>query len=323
MKAIMSRLPVVTALVVFVLFCVVSGMRHSNFLQVDVFSNILLDSSFLGIAAVGATFVILTGGIDLSVGAVIALTSVAAAALVGKGVHPVLAILICLAGGTAFGGAMGKIIVAFEVPPFLVTLAGLFMARGLAYLISTESAVVSNKLFDSVAEQMRWVGPTLFLATAFVGHLFLHFRPFGRTVYALGGNEASATLMGLKGGRTKAGVYAVAGFCSALGGIAYTFYTLSGDPTAAVSLELDTITAVVVGGTLLTGGYGSLIGTVIGVMMIGAIQTAITYEDNLSSWWTKIIIGGLLLVFLLVQKVVEKGVLRSFAAQGRKKEAAS
>lgn len=322
MKAIVSRLPVVTALVVFVLFCIVSGMRHSNFLQVDVFWNILRDNAFLGIAAIGATYVILTGGIDLSVGAVIALTSVAVAALVAKGVHPVLAILICLAGGTAFGGAMGKIIVVFEVPPFLVTLAGLFMARGLAYLISTESATIAHPFFNAIAD-MTWAGPALFLVVVVVGHVLLHFRPFGRTVFALGGNEASATLMGLRGGKTKTAVYALAGFCSALGGIAYTFYTLSGDPTAAVSLELDTITAVVVGGTLLTGGYGSLIGTVIGVMMIGAIQTAITYEDNLSSWWTKIVIGGLLLVFLLVQKVVEKGVLKSFAAQGQKKEAAS
>lgn len=322
MKAIVSRLPVVTALVVFVLFCIASGMRHSNFLQTDVFWNILRDNAFLGIAAIGATYVILTGGIDLSVGAVIALTSVAAAALVGKGVHPILAILICLAGGTAFGGAMGKIIVVFEVPPFLVTLAGLFMARGLAYLISTESATINHPFFNAIAD-MTWAGPLLFLLVVVIGHVLLHFRPFGRTVFALGGNEASATLMGLQGGKTKTAVYALAGFCSALGGVAYTFYTLSGDPTAAVSLELDTITAVVVGGTLLTGGYGSLIGTVIGVMMIGAIQTAITYEDNLSSWWTKIVIGGLLLVFLLVQKVVEKGVLRSFAAQGQKKEAAS
>jgi simple sugar transport system permease protein len=322
MKAIVSRLPVVTALVVFVLFCIAAGMRHSNFLQTDVFVNILRDGTFLGIAAVGATFVILTGGIDLSVGAVIALAGVAASTMVAKGVPPVLAILICLVGGTAFGGAMGKIIVAFEVPPFLVTLAGLFMARGLAYLISTESSAITHPFFDAIAES-KWAGPGLFFAVVVIGHILLHFRPFGRAVYALGGNEASATLMGLQGGKAKVLVYALAGFCSSLAGISYAIYTLSGDPTAAVSLELDTITAVVVGGTLLTGGYGSLIGTVIGVMMIGAIQTAITYENDLSSWWTKIVIGLLLLVFLLVQKVVEKGVLRSFANQGQKKEAAS
>ncbi|MGV3614716.1 MAG: ABC transporter permease subunit [Fimbriimonas sp.] len=320
MKAIVSRLPVVTALVVFILFCGATGLRHPNFLQPDVFWNILRDNAFLGIAAVGATYVILTGGIDLSVGAVIGLTSVSVSAMIAKGVHPVIAIAICLAGGAAFGATMGKIIVAFEVPPFLVTLAGLFMARGLAYLVSTDSSVISHPFYDAIANT-TWAGPVLFLVVVLVGHLLLHFRPFGRTVYALGGNEASATLMGLQGGRTKVATYALAGFCSALGGIAYTFYTVSGDPNAAVTLELDAITAVVVGGTLLTGGYGSLIGTVIGVLLLGAIQTAITYEDNISSWWTRIVVGGLLLIFLVVQKVVEKGVLRSLAAQGRKKEA--
>ncbi|AIE84647.1 inner-membrane translocator [Fimbriimonas ginsengisoli Gsoil 348] len=299
-------MPVVTAFLVFALFCGITGSRHHEFLQPNVFWNILRDNAFLGIVAVGEAFVILSGGIDLSVGAMIGLTSVSMAALIGAHVHPLLAMGICLAGGTTFGGVMGKVISYFEVPPFLVTLAGLFFARGFAYLVSTESTVISHPLYNKIADT-EWISPLLFGLVLIVGHYLLHFRPFGRAVYAIGGNEQSASLMGSRTERTKTQIYALSGFCAALGGIVYTFYTVSGDSTAGVTLELDAITAVVIGGTLLTGGYGSLVGTALGVLLLGAIQTAITYENNISSWWTRIIVGGLLLMFLLIQKAVEKG----------------
>jgi simple sugar transport system permease protein len=309
-------MPVFTAFVVFVAFSLVTGARHHEFLQPSVFWNILRDNAFLGIIAVGEAFVILSGGIDLSVGAVLGFTSVAMAALIGAHVHPLLAMLICLSAGAAFGGAMGKIISFFDVPPFLVTLAGLFFARGIAYVVSTESSVISHPLYDRLADT-TWLAPALFGVVLLVGHYLLHFRPFGRSVYAVGGNEQSAVLMGVRADRTKTALYALSGFCAALGGIVYTFYTVSGDSSAGVTLELDAITAVVIGGTLLTGGYGSLVGTAIGVMLLGAVQSAITYENNISSWWTRIIVGGLLLMFLLIQKGVEKGVLNLFANRGR------
>lgn len=309
-----SRIPVLTALGVFVLFCVAAGLRHPKFLQTGVFWDILRDNAFLGIVAIGETFVILSGGIDLSVGSMIGLTSVCVAAMVHGGMHPILAILIALAIGTAFGGAMGKIVAFFEIPPFLVTLAGLFLARGVGYLISTEATTISHPLYDKLSET-QWVTPAIFAAVFLAGHYLLHFRPFGRTVFAIGGSEASTNLMGLEAGRTKTWLYALSGFCAALGGVVYTFGTASGDPNAGVTLELDAITAVVVGGTLLTGGYGSLVGTFIGVMLLGAINSAINFEDNLSSWWTRIIIGVLLLIFLLVQKAVEKGILSRAAAK--------
>lgn len=312
MRAFASRLPTVTAFVVFVLFCMAVGARHHQFLTPAVFWNILRDNAFLGVVAIGEAFVILSGGIDLSVGAMIGLTTVSMATLIGAHVHPLLAIGICLVGGLLFGGIMGAVVSIFEVPPFLVTLAGLFFARGFAYLISTESMVISHPLYDKISET-AWLAPAIFGLVLLSGHYLLHFRPFGRAVFALGGNESSALLMGLRTGRTKIWLYALCGFCSALGGVLYTFYTVSGDPNAGVTMELDAITAVVIGGTLLSGGYGSLIGAAIGVLLLGAIQTALTYEENVSSWWSRIIVGGLLLIFLLIQKGVEKGVLRAFA----------
>lgn len=311
MRRLLANLPVLTALAVLVLFCVATGLRHPGFLDRTVFWNILRDNAYLGIVAAGETFVVLSGGIDLSVGAVVGLTTVCMAWLITAGVHPLLAIGICLLGGTLFGGAMGKVITTFKVPAFLVTLAGMFLARGLAYLISTDASTISHPLYDQMTG-LTWLAPAVFFGVVLIGHYLLNYRSFGRTVYAIGGSENSAVLMGLNPGRTKVGIYAISGFCAALAGFAFTLYTPSGDPNAAVTLELDAITAVVIGGTLLIGGYGSLIGTVIGVLILGAIQTSLTYEENVSSWWSRIVVGGLLLLFLLVQKAVEKGALKLF-----------
>jgi len=130
-----------------------------------------------------------------------------------------------------------------------------------------------------------------------------HFTRFGRNTYAIGGSESSAVLMGLPVARTKMLVYAFSGFCSALGGVVFTFYMLSGYGLHAVGLELDAIAAVVIGGTLLTGGSGYVIGTFFGVLIQGVIQTIITFEGTLSSWWTKMVIGLLLFLFILLQRV--------------------
>lgn len=127
----------------------------------------------------------------------------------------------------------------------------------------------------------------------------------GRTVYAIGGNEHSAVLMGLPVARTTVLVYAFSGFCSALGGVVFSFYMLSGYGLHAMGLELDAIAAVVIGGTLLTGGVGYVIGTLFGVLILGVIQTLISFDGTLSSWWTRIVIGTLLLVFCLLQRLME------------------
>ena len=142
-----------------------------------------------------------------------------------------------------------------------------------------------------------------------------HFTRFGRNVYAIGGNERSALLMGLPVARTKVGVYALSGFCSALGGVVFTLYVLSGYGLQAQGMELDAIAATVIGGTLLTGGVGYVIGSVFGVGILGTIQVLITFDGTLSSWWTRIVIGALLCVFCVLQRVIERHARRRTAAR--------
>lgn len=308
MRFLNRNVATLATILVFCVICFVASKRYDNFLTVGNFTNLLRDNAFLGIAAVGMTFVILSGGIDLSVGAVIGFTSILVATLVEKKhLSPTVAIAMALAIGTAFGAAMGYIISAFEVPAFLVTLAGMFLARGLALVISQESIELTSSLHRNFGTKPLFL-PILFLLVLIAGALILQFRPFGRTVYAIGGNETSARMMGLPVHKSKIAIYALSGFTAALAGVAHGFYTISGNATAGTTLELDCIASVVIGGTLLQGGVGNLIGTFFGVALLGLIQTMITFEGTLSSWWTKIVIGALMLIFLGLQKAVEIGI---------------
>lgn len=305
MKFFKRNLPLLATIIVFVLMVVAGSLRYPNFLSFQVFFNLLKDNAYLGITAVGMTFVILSGGIDLSVGAVIGLSGVLTAKLIESAhLHPLLAVAIVLLVGTVFGSGMGTVISKFDLPPFLVTLAGMFLARGAAFLISLESISITNPLFMKIA-LIKWALPALFLIVLVKGLFLLHLRPFGRNVLAIGGNESSALLMGLPVARTKIAIYALSGLCSALAGVAFSVYTTSGDATAGTLNELDAIAAVVIGGTLLTGGVGGLVGTFFGVLLLGLIQTAITFEGTLSSWWAKIAIGVLLLLFILLQRLAQ------------------
>jgi Ribose/xylose/arabinose/galactoside ABC-type transport systems, permease components len=210
---------------------------------------------------------------------------------------------------------MGAVIHYFRIQPFIVTLAGMFLARGLCYVISIQTITINDPFYTKMAlSKVRFpdgsfISISVIIALlVFLLALYLaHFTRFGRNVYAIGGNEQSAILMGLPIARTKMLVYAFSGFCSALGGVVFTFYMLSGYGLHAVGLELDAIAAVVIGGTLLTGGVGYVAGTFFGVMIQGVIQTIITFEGTLSSWWTKIVIGLLLFLFILLQRILNMG----------------
>ena len=290
--------------------------RYQNFgfAEPQVFLNLFIDNGYLLVAAVGATFVILSGGIDLSVGSVIGFTTMLTAWLVEKQGLPLIA------GRSpsrwrvgAFGGfLMGYVIHNFEIQPFIVTLAGLFLFRGLCLVISKESISITDPAVSSLAQAQVPLGggascrsarssSLVVLAAAFY---VLHYTRFGRRVYAIGGNEQSALLMGLPVGGTKIAVYTVSGFCSALAGLLFTLYIQSGDPLHAVGMELDAIAAVVIGGTLLTGGSGYVLGTLFGVLVLGLIKSIIQFEGTLSSWWTKIATGVLLFAFILIQRAM-------------------
>jgi simple sugar transport system permease protein len=307
------HLPLLVTLVLFLAMAVTGGILYPGFLSPQVFLNLLIDNAFLCVAAVGATFVILTGGIDLSVGAVIAFTTVLLAMLVQEsGWHPLAAIPVVLALGSAFGAAMGVLIQRYRLQPFVVTLAGMFLARGAATLLSVDSIGIDHP-FHTTLSYARIplgfgslsIGAVLALLVVAAGIWIAHATRFGRTVYAIGGSETSARLMGLPVDSTLVATYALSGFCSALAGVIYTFYMLSGYSQHALGLELDAIAAVVIGGTMLAGGTGYVVGTLIGVLILGLIQTMIVFDGTLSSWWTRIAIGLLLFVFCVLQRLFD------------------
>ncbi len=316
LRALKRNIPfAATAIVCLVLyFSAGIKFRAEGFFSLRVIVNLFSENAFLGIAAIGMTFVILSGGIDLSVGGMIGLTSILIAILIETHhVHPAIAIPLVLIFGTFLGAIMGSLIHFFALPPFLVTLAGMFLARGLGFVLHLESIPI-NQYFEAIASHLqiplggRLTLPAtalIYFAVFIIAIWLAHFTRFGRNIYAIGGNEQSAMLMGLPVARTKIGIYALSGFCSALAGIVFSLYTFSGNPTAGTGLELDAIAAVVIGGTLLSGGVGYLAGTFVGLLIFGIIQTAITFQGTLSSWWTKIVVGGLLLAFILLQKLIQ------------------
>jgi ribose/xylose/arabinose/galactoside ABC-type transport system permease subunit len=244
-----------TAGVLLALF-VTAALLYRGFGSMRVVSNLFSDNAVLGVTAMGMTFVILSGGIDLSVGSIVAFTTVLIAALVGKhGWHPLAAMPAALLLGTAFGWFQGALVQRYELPAFLVTLGGMFFARGMAFVISMESVGIRHPFYSALQELRIPLGGKagltsagmVFLAIFLLAVFVAHFTVFGRNVYAVGGNAESARLMGLPIAQVVPGVYAVSGLCSALGGVVATLYTGSGNPSTGSGLELDAIAAVAPG----------------------------------------------------------------------------
>ncbi|MFG6459291.1 galactofuranose ABC transporter, permease protein YjfF [Roseateles sp. BYS96W] len=301
------------SVVLMVILFIAGATGYRGFGSAQVVLNLFIDNAFLLVIAVGMSFVILSGGIDLSVGSVLALTTMVAAWLLQVAHWPAeLVIAVALLGGAAFGALQGVVIHLFKLQAFIVTLAGMFLARGLCFLISVDSITIDAPLFVTLSQTQIPLfagaflspGAVIALVVLAAGLYVAHCTAFGRTVYSLGGNETSALMMGLAVGRTKIAVYALSGFCAALAGLLFAFYMLSGYGQHAQGVELDAIAAVVIGGTVLTGGYGYVAGALSGVLVLGLIQTLIAFDGTLSSWWTKIVIGALLFVFCAVQRLL-------------------
>ncbi|MEV4543264.1 monosaccharide ABC transporter membrane protein, CUT2 family (TC 3.A.1.2.-) [Micromonospora echinaurantiaca] len=306
------HVPVLVTLALLLVMYGIGVSQYRAFSNIQVVFNVFIDNGFLLVVAVGMTFVILTGGIDLSVGSVVAMTAMVSASLLRDGLPAALVLVIALLIGPTLGFLMGCAIHFFELQPFIVTLAGMFFARGMCTFISQSSIPITDGFWTAASQQRigdprgNFVSISVLIAFAvvLVAAYVLAYTRFGRTVYAIGGNPQSALLMGLPVGRTRIAVYTVSGLCSAIGGILLSFYTLSGAPLIAVGMELDVIAAVVIGGTVLTGGSGYVFGTVLGVLVLGVIQTLITFDGSLNSWWTRIVIGGLLFAFILLQRLI-------------------
>ncbi len=295
-----------------------------GFTTLRTFVNFFKDNAYYGISAVGMTLVLITGGIDLSVASVQSLTGMLIAYGYTKmGISPLVTMPLAILIGVALGTIMGSAIHYLNVPPFITTLTGNFLARGVCSLISRESITIDNELIDKLAgfkitlyhfKDGEWtkIKPVtsinlsiiLFILMIIAGTILLQHTRFGRNIYAVGGNEQSAKLMGIPVGRTKIAVYAINGFCSALAGIAYVFEVKSGWNMALQGGELEVISCAVIGGTLLTGGVGYMIGTMFGVLLKSVIPALITFNGHLNSWWGKIATGALLLLFIVIQRAV-------------------
>ncbi len=303
-------LPLLATAAVLIALFVTASILYPSFGSMRVVANLFSDNAVLGVVAVGMTFVILSGGIDLSVGSVVAFTTVLIGTLAGKGMHPLLGILLALFLGTLFGRIQGALIQRYDLPAFLVTLGGMFFARGMAFVVNMQSIGISHPFYSRLQDLSIPLGgraqlsavAMIFLALFAVAFFVAHYTVFGRNVYAIGGSLDSARLMGLPVSRTRPSVYAVSGFCSALAGVVATLYTGSGNPAMSSGLELDAIASVVIGGTLLTGGVGYLAGTFLGVLIFGTIQSALVFDGRLNSWWLRIAVGTLLLAFILLQR---------------------
>jgi len=305
--------PLLTTITIFILVYVIGGRLYPAMQKPQVFFNLFINTASLLIVSIWMTFVIITKGIDLSVAGMIALTSAASAALLAKNANPAMVMPLMLLMGVAFGFTLGCIIHFLKVEPFIVTLMGLFFARGMAYIITLEALPIQNETYRLLAltkvhipffakeyvYPASLVGPVLLLVVIYLSF----FTRFGRTVYAIGNNEQSARLMGLPVGRTKIVVYTFSGFCSALAGVVWSISLLSGYGGYAPGMELDAISSVVIGGTLLTGGVGNVIGTLFGVLINGTIVSILQFNGTLSSWWTRIGVGILTLIFIGIQSL--------------------
>ena len=301
--------------------------KSKGFAKPQVFLNLFISNAGLIVISAGMTMVMITGGIDISVGSVVALSCMMLAWMMEiKGMGAVPALLVVLLMGVVFGFVQGFLISYLKLQPFIVTLAGMFFARGMTAIVSQEMISIKNEMFLRWAKSkinLTFLGgavnkkgvinypflyPSVIIALVALVLVFvlLKFTKFGRSIYAVGGNEQSALMMGLNVKRTKLLVYVINGFLCSLGGFLFGLNTCAGFVEQAKGFEMEAIASAVIGGTLLTGGVGNVFGSLFGVLIKGTIETFITFQGTLSSWWTKITIAALLAFFIILQSLFAK-----------------
>ena len=303
------------ALVALLIVCGFGAARYYAFATPENLLNVLRQNSMLGLVALGMTFVILTGGIDLSVGALLAVAGVVTANLAGRGTA--VAVLAGLGAAALLGLINGLVIAKARIQPFIVTLAMLIAARGAALAATGEESV----RVDRLAGGLTWLGRgeiagvpvpvVLFVLAYALGWLVLHYTRYGRYVYAVGDSEEASRLMGLNVDRVLIATYTLSGALAGLAGIILAARLGAGQPVAGTGWELDAIAAVVVGGTLLTGGQGGAGATLIGVLLLGVIFNLFNLEGTISPWWQWVLRGVFLLGVVLVQARLQRRVERA------------
>lgn len=319
-----SFLLVITIALFVILYLVGIGMfKNQGFAKTQNFLNLFISNAGLIVIAVGMTIVMITGGIDISVGSVVTMVCMILAWTMEKagwGAIQTSAFVLCI--GLVFGLVQGWLVAYLKIQPFIVTLAGMFFARGMTAVISKEMISIKNETFLSWAQCKiylpfggytnkkgmlikPYIYPSVIIAIVVLIVIFivLKYTKFGRSIYAIGGNEQSALMMGLNVKRTKLKAYVLEGFLASLGGLLFCLNTCSGFVEQAKGLEMDAIASSVIGGTLLTGGVGNVIGSLFGVLIKGTIEAFITFQGTLSSWWTRITIAAMLCFFIILQSI--------------------
>jgi ribose transport system permease protein len=300
-------------IVIFLAVVVIATTLSDNFLTFANIANLFQQAAVVGVVAIGMTFVILTGNIDLSVGSIVALCGMLVAVLMSNGVDPFIAVVVTVLAGTACGAAMGATSALAQVPSFIVTLAGLVSFRGITYLL-TDGVPVSGlpQGFAAIGSTMVPIFPgfaissmgLIFIGLCIVAGLMLRLTVFGEYVFATGGNPEAARLSGLPTRFIVTAVFAVSGFMAALGGILLTSRLRIGQPTAAQGLELDAIAAVVLGGTSLFGGRGGVLGTFFAVMLLQVLRNIFNLL-GLGSFYQMTVTGIIIVAAILLNRFID------------------
>lgn len=318
-----SLLLLITVVVFFAMYIGAILFQGKGFLKPQTFFNILNANAALIIISCGMSLVMITGGIDISVGGVVALVSMCCAVYLDfKGGNVFVSLLIALAIGLGFGLVQGFLVAYLDIQPFIVTLAGMFFGRGMTAIISTDMISIKNELFLKWANYRfympfgstnkkgkfipAYIPPTVVIAiiVVLIIAVLLKYFKFGRKLYAIGGNRQSALMMGLDVKKTMFRAYVLDGFLAGLGGFLFCLNSCAGFVEQAKGLEMDAISSAVIGGTLLSGGVGTPIGSMFGVLIKGTISSLITAQGTLSSWWVRIVLSALLCFFIVIQSVL-------------------
>lgn len=314
----------ITIVVFFVMYIGAMIFQGQGFLKAQTFLNILNSDAALIIASCGMSVVMITGGIDISVGGVAALVSMCCAVYLDyHGGNIFVAILIALGIGLAFGLVQGFLVAYLDIQPFIVSLAGMFFARGMTTIVHTDPFNVQNKTFVNLKDthivipglgSVNRVGNYVdayveigaIVALLVVALLFclLRWSKTGRGFYAVGGNHQSALMLGINVKRTKFVAHMICSLLAGLGGFIYFLHIGSGSPLHATGMEMNAIASSIIGGTMLTGGVGNIIGTLFGVLSLSTIQNIVTTAGLGEAWWTGITIASMLCLFLIIQSVV-------------------
>jgi simple sugar transport system permease protein len=319
-----NLLLIITIVVFFVMYLGAMIFLGSGFLKAQTFFNILNAQAALIITACGMSIVMIIGGIDISVGGVVALVSMSCAVYLDyQGGDPYSAILIALGIGLAYGLVQGFLVAYLEIQPFIVSLAGMFFARGMTTIVHTNPFNVENEAFNklkmtriivpgmgSVNKLGKYVdayveiGVVVALIIVIVLFCVLRWTKLGRAFYAVGGNRQSALMLGINVKRTRFLAHLICSLLAGIGGYVYFLHVGSGSASHASGMEMNAIASSIIGGTMLTGGVGNIIGTLFGVLSLSTIQNIVSSAGLDQAWWTGITVAAMLCIFLVVQSVI-------------------